>query len=196
MKIKKVRIKRRAVVIDYEANGEDHSVTSRDTPLPSFVKAVENLGTLILDILHLPTEYIHGLKPAGLTIVDKQDTELVCIVAQKELTDCNSPFNIATPLRFMGTPQEEGSYSPPLTGAQVALVEEVLKEAHAYIDGHRAQGQLPLETPESEAAAESDGSTEDKGGEDAAPQLPLDEPRPKRKRAKKNAEVIPISQQA
>lgn len=156
MEIKRVRIKRRAVVIDYENEGEDHSVTSRDNPLPSFVKAVEALAPLVLDVLHLPSEYQHGLKPTGITIVEKQETELVVVTAQKELTDCNSPFNIATPLRFMAHPKEEGSYSPPLSERQVALVDAVVKEAKKYVKGDRAQGQLPLDAAKDETKDASD----------------------------------------
>src|SRR4051812_7305054 len=108
MDIKSVRIKRRAVVVEYENEGETHSVTSRDNPLPSFTKAVEALAPLVLDICHLPTDYIHGLKPSGITLIEKQETSMVVITAQKELTDCNSPFNIATPVRFLSVPKEEG----------------------------------------------------------------------------------------
>jgi hypothetical protein len=145
MGIRSVRIKRRAVVISYENEGETHDISSRDNPLPAFTKAVEALASLVLDVLHLPTEYQHGLKPTGLTVTGKQGTQLVTVIAQKELTDCNSPFNITTPLRFLSVPEEEGSYSPPLSTKQVALVDAVISEAKKYINGDRAQGQLPLE---------------------------------------------------
>jgi hypothetical protein len=162
MDITSVRIKRRAVVIDYKNEGETHSVTSRDNPLPSFVKAVEALAPLVLDICHLPSDYTHGLKPTGLTLVEKQETQMVVVVAQKELTDCNSPFNISTPVRFLSVPKEEGSYSPPLKDTQVALVDAVISEAKKYVKGDRAQGQLPLEP---EAAGDDDHDGEDGDGE-------------------------------
>lgn len=144
MHIQKVRLKRRAVEISYENNGEEHNITSRDMPLPAFVRAVENLASLVLDVLHLPSEYQKGLKPTGITVTEKQNTHLVAVIAQKELTDCNSPFNIVTPLRFLSVPEEEGSYSPPLTEKQAALVDAVIREAKEYVKGNRAQGQLPL----------------------------------------------------
>lgn len=159
MEIKKVRITRKAVVIDYHNEGEEHAIVSRDMPLPSFVKAVENLAPVLLDVLHLPNDYIHGLTVTGLTLVDKQDTWLVCITAKKELNDCNSPFNIATPLRFLAVPGEEGSYSPPLKDNQVDLINEVIGEAKAYVGGQRAQGTLPLVDPK------EDGPTEPEGGD-------------------------------
>ncbi len=178
MNIRSIRLKRRAVVITWENQGEDHALTSRDMPLPSFVKAVENLRSLILDILHLPTDYQHGLKPTGLTLAEKQETQLVSLVATKELNDCNSPFNIATPLRFLSVPQEEGSYSPPLTEKQCALVDEVIREAKDYVKGKRAQGQLPLE-------AEDDTTDEDTlDGDENTAQFPETEQAAPSKRKK------------
>lgn len=162
MNIRSVRLKRRAVVISYESNGEEHNITSRDMPLPSFVKAVENLASLVLDVLHLPTDYQKGLKPTGITLTEKQETHLVAIVAQKELTDCNSPFNITTPLRFLSVPQEEGSYSPPLNEKQAALVDAVIREAKDYVKGNRAQGQLPLDAQD-DMTDEDDDKAEDEG---------------------------------
>lgn len=183
MDIKSVRIKRRAVVVEYENEGETHSVTSRDNPLPSFIKAVEALAPLVLDICHLPSDYIHGLKPSGITLVTKQETQMVVVTAQKELTDANSPFNIATPLRFLSVPKEEGSYSPPLKEAQVELVDEVISQAKKYVKGDRAQGQLPLEVEKNAGA--DDETDPDKllpfggeggQGEDADSPAPAEKP--------------------
>lgn len=171
MEIKKVRLKRRAVVIEYDNAGEVHTVTSRDAPLPSFVKAVEALAPLILDICHLPSEYIHGLKPTGLTLVEKQETQMVVVVGQKELTDCNSPFNISTPVRFLSVPKEEGSYSPPLKESQVALVDEVIAQAKKYVKGDRAQGQLPLEAEKKDEDDKPDSDEEE--GEKKGSLLPF-----------------------
>lgn len=155
MDITKVRIRRKSVSVSFTNEGEAHTLSSSDMPLPSFIKSVEALAPTILDILGLPTGYIHGLRPTGITLVDKQDTQLVCLTATKELTDCNSPFNIATPLRFLSLPQEEGNYSPPLPAKTVELIDEVVKQAKKYVKGDRAQGQLPLQ-PEAKDGDEDD----------------------------------------
>jgi hypothetical protein len=155
MRITKVRLRQRAVVIEYASEKETHTLTSRDNPLPSFVKAVENLKPLVLSILHLPADYGDKMKTTGLTMAEKQEAELVTIVAQKELPECHSPFNIATPLRFLAHPEEAGSYSPALDDKDVAVVLDVLEEAKKYVKGDRAQGQLPLESP--------DGGDEEEG---------------------------------
>ena len=155
------------MLIEWETPEGEQSLSCRDVPLPSFITAVENLAPVVLEILHLPSDYIHGLKPTGVTVSNKQEVDLVTIVATKELTDCNSPFNISTPLRFLECPKEEGSYSPPLNDKQVAAVEQVLLEAKGYVQGHRAQGQLPLDVSpdtagESEAGDEGLDFREDK----------------------------------
>jgi hypothetical protein len=156
MRITKVRLTRSQVVVDYTHENDTHNVTSSDAPLPSFVRAVEALMPLVLSILHLPQSYAGTIKGSdgkerpsmvatGLTMAEKQETELVTITAKKELPDAHSPFNIATPLRFIAHPEEAGSYSPALSDEHVAVVQEVLKEAKKYVKGERAQGQLPLD---------------------------------------------------
>ncbi len=145
MNIHRVRLTRRHVIIDWLTPEGSHGLKLKDNPLPEFRTAIENLSGLVLEILHLPTDYGAGLTATGVTVTDKQDTQLVTITAKKEITDCNSPFNIATPLRFLDLPKEEGSYSPPLSAHQVALVEAVLNEAKRYVKGERAQGTLPLD---------------------------------------------------
>lgn len=159
MEIKKVRITRKSVVIDYHNEGEEHGITAHDAPLPSFVKAIENLAPVVLALLGLPSDYIHGLSPVGITLTEKLGSWQVSIHATKELSDTSDPFSLATPPRFLAVPTEEGSYSPPLSDAHVDLINEVINEAKAYVGGQRAQGQLPL-TKDGE-----DGPTEPQGGD-------------------------------
>jgi hypothetical protein len=172
MEIYKIRRKRTAVVIDYTNEGEQHSVTSTDRPLQSFDDALNALAPLVVEILHLPKSYLgteskeekgkllNPLTVSGITIAQKQEVRLVTLVAKKDLPDAHSPLNIATPLRFLEHPEEEGSYSPALTDKQGALIEELIEEAKKYAKGERAQGTLPLESDEDEtdeAAADQSG---------------------------------------
>src|SRR5690606_15137714 len=115
MYVQKVRLTRSNVSVEYKTpTGESHAIECADAPLPSFVKAVHALVALILDVLHLPSEYGEHLTPTGLTLTDKQEAKLVTITGKKDLPDAHAPFNIATPLRFLEHPETEGSYSPPL----------------------------------------------------------------------------------
>lgn len=165
MNITKIRRKRTAVVIEYTTDNNDFAVTAHEPPLPSFDAALAALVPVVLDVLHLPKTYagtkgedgalLNPLTVTGLTISEKQEVRLVTLVAKKDLPDAHSPFNIATPMRFLEHPETEGSYSPALTDKQVALVEALLEQAEKYIEGERAQGTLPLDS--------------DDGDEDAAP---------------------------
>jgi hypothetical protein len=162
MNITKIRRKRTAVVVEYENEGNDYVLTAHEPPLPSFDAALKAITPLVVDILHLPKAYLgtkseeeegkvlNELTVSGITITTKQEVRLVTIVAKKDLPDAHSPFNIATPLRFLEHPDEEGSYSPALSDKQGALIEELIEEAKKYVKGERAQGTLPLDQEEDE----------------------------------------------
>lgn len=165
MNITKVRLKRSAVAIEWTTDTGSHAISEKERPLPSFVKAVEALAPLLIQILHLPASYAEKLTPTGITISTKQDVQLVTITAQKDLPECHSPFNLATPLRFLEHPKEEGSYSPALADRDVCLINAVVAEAKRYVAGERAQGNLPFNKDD-----------EDEGDEDETPDNVLDLP--------------------
>lgn len=202
MNILKVRRKRTSISITYENNGEQHTVTSSEAPLPAFNKAIGALKPLILKILHLPDSYggvdnTETLKPTGLTLTDSKGNRQVVLVANKELSDASGPFNIATPPRFLELPETEGTYSPALAEADVALVNEVIEEAKEYAKGNRAQGVLLTDTAKSDeekaAAAAVDHNQSELLGEGKAgiDQTPPAEAPKKRGRKKKDALVVP-----
>ena len=183
LRILKVKRTRTHIFIDYTSDAEERTLKSRDNPLPTFVKAFEALPPLVCEIVGLPAEYTAKLTVTGVTLCDSGGNEHVMLTAKKELTDNNRPFNINTPLRLTDQPQEEGTYSPPLSEKQVALVQSVIDEASAYIKGDRAQGQIAFEEGESDADEEE--------GEESTPepsegkQLPFpntDTGKPKTKR--------------
>ncbi len=155
--IHKVRLTRRHVIIKYTNNSTVITLTENENPLPSFKSAVEALGPLVLAICHLPDTYDNGLRVSGLTLTAKG---LVTLQAVKSFDDASGPLNIATPLRFLDLPEEEGSYSEPLKPEQVALIDTVLEEAKQYVLGKRAQGTLPLKEEEDPLDPEVTGEDE------------------------------------
>jgi hypothetical protein len=180
MNITKIRRKRTAVVIDYSVDKSEFAVTAHEPPLPSFDLALAALVPVVLDVLHLPRAYagnkgedgtlLNPLTVTGLTISEKQEVRLVTLIAKKDLPDAHSPFNIATPLRFMEHPETEGSYSPALTDKQGALIEAVIKEAEKYVLGERAQGTLPLDSDEGD---DDEASVPDRETEPATKSMDL-----------------------
>ncbi len=143
--INKVRLTRRNVIIEYHNGSESLSITSPENPLPEFKAAIADLVPLILAICHLPEDYGTNLVASGLTVTDKG---LVTLQAKKSFDDASGPLNIATPLRLLDTPEEEGTYSPALDDDQVALIDEVIEQAKRYVLGERAQGVLFTEDVE------------------------------------------------
>lgn len=140
--ILKVRRTRKHVVIEYRNGDEDHKLKSRDNPLPAFDNAIAALAPLVCQLIKVPATYVENMRAVGITITDGSGNEQVMVIAAKSLDDAQGPFNIATPLRLMDLPEAEGSYTPPLGADQVALIDEVVEQAKAYILGNRAQGQI------------------------------------------------------
>ncbi len=169
LRIVKVRRTRKSITIHYRNGDEKHEITSRDMPLPAFVRSLDALAPVVLSICGRPDGYGTDLTVSGFTLTDKG---MVTLQAKKSLPDASGPLNIATPLRFLDLPKEEGSYTPPLTDLQADLINTAEAEAKEYILGNRAQGQLPLapdedddtdtpETPDEElpgVAADSGGT--------------------------------------
>lgn len=144
-----VEITRRHVIIHYENGTTNRKDREKDNPLPSFTQALAALAPLVIQICHLPATYSKNMRVRSMEINDKG---LVTIKADKSFDDASSPLTIKTPLRFMHLPDEEGTYSPPLKGDQLALIETLIEEAKGYIKGDRAQGQLTLEDGEEDSA--------------------------------------------
>ena len=160
LKITKVRRTRKHILIEFTSDHEERSLKSSDNPLPAFTKALDALAPLVCEIVGLPPTYTQGLTVTGLSAVTAGGNEHVLLTAKKELHDNNRPFNIVTPLRLTDVPEEEGSYSPPLSDAQLALVADVIDEAAAYIKGDRAQGQIQFEgTADDDPNEDGDGDT-------------------------------------
>lgn len=153
IRITKVRVTRKQIFISYHNGDEELTIKSRDNPLPSFTKAVTELVPLILAICHLPPAYGENMRATGFTLTDKG---MVTLQAAKSFDDAGSPLNIATPLRFLELPSEEGSYTPPLTEKQADLVVTVEEEAKDYVLGKRAQGQIVFDGDDDDDAEDDD----------------------------------------
>lgn len=179
LRILKVKRTRTHIFIDYQADNEERTLKSRDNPLPAFVKAFDALPPLVCQIVGLPEDYTNKMTVTGVTLCDAGGNEHVMLTAKKELPDNNRPFNIITPLRLTDQPQEEGSYSPPLSDKQVALVQELIDEAAAYIKGDRAQGQIDFQKG---ADDEEDDDTPEPAAGNQLPFPNSDTGKPKKKK--------------
>ena len=172
MDITKIKLSRTNVHIEYDNEGDTYKYDSKDKPLPSLYHAFNDLAPLVISTLGLPKSYVGkvategdrepglSLTVTGITIAMKGESRQVSITASKVLASCPTPFAILVPLRYIDNPTAEGTSSEPYTTAEVVLIEEVISEAKKYLNGKRAQGQLPLEEEIIEASEPEDGSDE------------------------------------
>ena len=194
MKILSAIITRTAVSIEWKNDNGKQSLDLRDAPLPAFPNAIAALAPLVCLIIHAPAKYTTGLRVLGIKMDEQGGAPTVSISARKSFDDAAKEMKVETPPRLMIHPTEPGTYTPPLDEGDKDLINEVLEQAKAYIRGERAQGTLPLETPEDtekEAAAEPQSGdvldfpdTGDAGHEeeaDDADDAPAKKPRKKAK---------------
>lgn len=171
MEITKIRVTRTNVHVEYLNEGDSYKYDSKDKPLPSFYQAIAALAPVIVSTLGLPKSYVGKkptegdkepglpLNPSGLTITTKGESRMVTLSGSKVVASSPSPFNIATPLRYMDPPTEEGACSEPYGAKDCAIIETVIAEARKYLQGERAQGQLPLEEEVAEPSEPTEGDT-------------------------------------
>ena len=142
MRITRVKRTRKTIFVAWTVGDEEFDLTSRDNPLPAFIKALDALPPLVCEICHLPKTYAEGLQVNGAYITEVGQVDAVTIVAVKTLPDNNRPLNLATPLRLLDNPEEPAAANPPLSDRQIGLINDLLDEAKRYVKCQRAQGQI------------------------------------------------------
>ena len=175
--IKKINLRRKTLAISYTKGGTaSFAIDEPDNPIPEFGKAFDGLLFLVPIILHLPENWTENCRVTGLVMDTLGGAPTVSLIGKKSLDDAGKEFVFRTPPRLMCHPTEEGAYTPPLTLAQAALVEEAIEQAKQYIWGNRAQGEIVFEDPKSANAEPVEGN-----------ELPLEEQeKPKKRRSKKS----------
>ena len=140
--------KRKTVAISYSKGEGHHSLDERENPLPEFGKAFDSLLHLVAIILNLPESWLENCRVVGIKLDTLGGAQTVSLIGRKALDDASKEFVFVTPPRLLAHPSEPGSYTPPLTLAQAALIEEVIEQAKQYVMGNRAQGEIPFEDAE------------------------------------------------
>jgi hypothetical protein len=190
-----VEIKRtkRRIEIAWTQGKSRFDLAETDNPLPSFMASLDALAPLVATICHLPPEYAaEGLRVTGVAIGEHSGAPTVSLTARKDLDDASKEFVFRTPARMMAIPAAEGSYTPPLCNADVALVDEAIEQAKGYVKGERAQGEIVFEQDEDD---EEDfdpedlpllpgGVPEENADGEVAEVVEADKPKRKRRKAK------------
>lgn len=156
MLITKISLSRTKVHVEYVKEGETFKVDSPDRPLPSFLDTMRSLPAIAIRICGLSKTYAgkphpddlsktkNALRVTGVTLTEKQGARRVVLECKKVLPDADLQFVFNTPARFMEHPEEEGTYSAPLSDEDAEVIEEMIEEARKFACHERAQGQLPF----------------------------------------------------
>lgn len=141
MNITKIKWKNGRMHLEYSVERErgkdpdEYTMTCAEAPRPAFEDAFSQLASCMAKEAELPTAMIPELKPAGVSISYYDDGRWgVVISGVRALKKSNVPLVLNTPHK-----PAEGSH-----GETVSIVEDLIREAEAYIKGDRAQGSLAL----------------------------------------------------
>lgn len=149
MQFTKIRVTDRGVDIMWNTAAKkapestiEHQLKSKELPHPDFVAALQALKPDVLKLLELPAKYGEGLTVTGIRLTHVKDRLGLVVTSQRKLERSNSPLNLHTPhLQEASDEDADGAW---LSDELVALVESVKEHAQLYIDGTRAQAELPL----------------------------------------------------
>lgn len=108
---------------------------SHDQPLDALFSAVNDLARDVQQLCELPAKYTEGLEVIGVTFSYGGTGQGVTVTALKALKRSAAPLVINTPHMLVE------DLDPPAK----KRIEEVQIQVNTYLDGERAQMQLPFE---------------------------------------------------
>lgn len=149
---------RKTICIHWKQGDGSFDLDERDNPLPAFIQAFDALVGLVPTILHLPAGWTENLRVIGIKMGEQGGAATVQLVCRKSVSDASKEFPFTTPYRLLAHPSEPGSYTPPLSDADAALVWEAVEQAKLYVRGERAQGQIEFEGEDEDAADDPDST--------------------------------------
>lgn len=157
MMINKISYKNEKVGINYsipkgEGRLEEHTLSCNESPLPGFLNSLLKLRVFVLRMLEMPDKdpEIKKVTVRSLSF-DYSDDGLMGVVisANRDLQHSNGVQVLNTPHKF----EDSKVASLKLDSTCYQYVLEMLEEAEKYVNGERAQQELPLEQKEKIADA-------------------------------------------
>lgn len=152
MIINKISYKNEKVGINYsipkgEGRLEEHTLSCNELPLPGFLNSLMKLRVFVLRMLEMPDKdpEIKRVTVRSLSF-DYSDDGLMGVVisANRELQHSSGVQVLNTPHKF----EDSKVASLKLDSTCYQYVLEMLEEAENYVNGERAQQELPLEKKE------------------------------------------------
>lgn len=180
---------RKTIVIHWQQGDGKFDLDERDNPLPSFGQAFDALPPVVGMICKFSPHWCsENLRVIGIIMGEQGGAATVQLVCRKSISDASKEFAFKTPPRLLAHPTEPGSYTPPLSDKDAALVWEAVEQAKLYVRGDRAQGQIAFE--DDAGSDDGSGETAPEAGEELplAP-APAEPPPPAKKRRSRKLEA-------
>lgn len=143
---------------------DEFSLKCNEPPLESFKDSLKALVPYVVKDLELPDSYATTLKVRGVTFSfgGEFDTMGAVVTSLKTLRNSNAPLVLNTPHKTVEPYNEGGDESNCLSLGFCSALDDVIEEAIKYVQGNRAQQQLPLknkEKPENQRGRETPQET-------------------------------------
>ena len=129
-------------------NSESHSVTCSESPTRELKNALSMMVTPLIDLCDLPRAWVMDIKIIGVTLSNSDTDRGLTISALRNIAGRNCPMVLNTPHAI----EEDWP-----AGCEALLV-DLEREAMRYLDGHRAQMELPLDGDGETAAKQEDAT--------------------------------------
>lgn len=145
-RITKIKFKGDLVVVQWQQyqsltnDWDNFTMSSKETPLPSFPAAMAALAKDVEVVCELPEGERDNITPTGISHSYTDNDSFIVITAQRKLLSSRSPMNINTPAKTMEGDDE--------FAADTSLIDDIAtleEQAFAYIDGQRAQQKLDFD---------------------------------------------------
>jgi hypothetical protein len=163
-RIKKVKYDGAKVVIHYEVERaneaiDEYTLSCVDAPTAEFKAAMNALKDVLPNWIDVHPDWAATCEVRGAFFSHKNGIFGGGFTALKPLKNCNSPLVINAPHKPSEPYSEGGDESVCLTAIESELLCEVCRQAELYLDGERAQMELPLEGGVTEVTFTGAGKT-------------------------------------
>lgn len=145
-------------IVRPDGREDEHLMSCVDRPRPEFGPAMQAIAPTLAQWCDVPAEWCESLTVMGATITWANDIMGACVTAKRACSS-SSPLIINAPHKPSAPYSEGGDEGTCLTEEQYKAILAIIEEAEAYLDGDRAQLELPMESDGS--TMENDGSLAD-----------------------------------
>jgi len=134
---------------DQSGGFTSHLIECKDAPHPDLRDALQAMGEYLKEHAEFPSTWVVSV--IGVTVTHTNEVQGVVITGRRDLENCNAPLIINTPHYTRESYNEDDDSDKGIFSSSCGDALDLLeREAIAYIDGKRAQGDLFAEEEKKE----------------------------------------------